>query len=129
MHERRQGGTELINHQLVRHRIFKMFQEVEVCRAIARRAYDWFANADDPEIAIAICAKTYCTQKAFEVASEAIQMFGGNGLAREYPVEKLMRDARATMIEDGESNILGLVAANRISAIYKSSTISMEGRL
>lgn len=119
VHERRQGGTELINHQLVRHRIFKMFQEVEVCRAIARRAFNWFANADNPEIAIAICAKTYCTQKAFEVASEAIQMFGGNGLTREYPVEKLMRDARATMIEDGESNILGLVAANRISAIYK----------
>jgi acyl-CoA dehydrogenase len=123
VHERRQGGTELMNHQLVRHRIYKMFQEVEVCRAIARRAYDWFANADDPEIAIAICAKTYCTQKAFEVASEAIQMLGGNGLTREYPVEKLMRDARATMIEDGESHILGLVAAGRISDIYKSSSV------
>ena len=123
VHERRQGGTELINHQLMRHRIFKLFQEVEACRALARRAFDWFANADEPEIAIAICAKTYCTEKAFLVASEAIQIFGGNGLTQEYPLEKLMRDARATMIEDGESNILGLVAANRISAIYRNSSI------
>lgn len=123
VHERRQGGTELINHQLMRHRIFKLFQEVEACRALARRAFDWFANADEPEISIAICAKTYCTEKAFLVASEAIQIFGGNGLTQEYPLEKLMRDARATMIEDGESNILGLVAANRISAIYRNSSI------
>lgn len=120
-HQRRQGGSELIQHQLVRHRIFKMFQEVEACRALARRAYDWFAHAAEPEIAASICAKTYCTEKAFQVASDAIQMMGGNGLTKEYPVEKLMRDARATMIEDGDNFMLGLVAAGRISAIYKAS--------
>ena len=123
VHERKQGGGELIGHQLMRHRIFKMFQDVESSRALSRRAYEWFASDNEPEIAIAICAKVYCTEKAFLVASEAIQMFGGNGLTKEYPVEKLMRDARATMIEDGESNILGLAAANRISEIYKNSSI------
>ena len=53
---------------------------------------------------------------AFEVASAAIQIFGGNGLSREYPVEKLMRDARASMIEDGCNEVLGLAAAAAMSS-------------
>jgi alkylation response protein AidB-like acyl-CoA dehydrogenase len=48
------------------------------------------------------------------VASEALQIFGGNGLTREYPIEKLVRDARASMIEDGCNEVLGLVGATRL---------------
>ena len=47
------------------------------------------------------------------MASEALQIFGGNGLSREYPVEKLLRDARASMIEDGVNEVLGLHAADK----------------
>ena len=43
-----------------------------------------------------------------------MQIFGGNGLSREYPVEKLLRDARASMIEDGCNDLLGLEAAARL---------------
>ena len=48
------------------------------------------------------------TQAAFEVASEALQLFGGNGLTLEYPLEKLLRDARAGMIADGCNEVLAL---------------------
>jgi len=48
------------------------------------------------------------------VASDALQLCGGNGLSREYPVAKLMRDARASMIEDGCNEVLGLVAASKL---------------
>ena len=51
------------------------------------------------------------TETAFELASAALQIFGGNGLSREYPIEKLLRDARASMIEDGCNEVLGLAAA------------------
>jgi alkylation response protein AidB-like acyl-CoA dehydrogenase len=44
------------------------------------------------------------------VASEAIQIFGGNGLSKEYPVEKMFRDARAAMIEDGVNETLSIAA-------------------
>jgi alkylation response protein AidB-like acyl-CoA dehydrogenase len=44
------------------------------------------------------------------VASEAIQIFGGNGLTREYPIEKIFRDARASMIEDGCNDLLAIKA-------------------
>jgi acyl-CoA dehydrogenase len=121
VHTRKQGGVELIKHQLVRHRIFKMFERVEVARAISRRAYNYFGQAKDPDIAIAMTAKVHCTQAAFDTASEALQIFGGNGLTEEYPIEKLMRDARATMIEDGESYMLGLTVANRLSDIYDAT--------
>jgi alkylation response protein AidB-like acyl-CoA dehydrogenase len=47
------------------------------------------------------------------VASDALQIFGGNGLTREYPIEKIMRDARASMIEDGCNEVLGLLAAEK----------------
>jgi alkylation response protein AidB-like acyl-CoA dehydrogenase len=57
-----------------------------------------------------VCA----TDTAFEVASEALQIFGGNGLTRDFPIEKLMRDARASMIEDGCNDILSLVGASRL---------------
>jgi|GEM_PF-1822938 len=59
-------------------------------------------------------AAPFAAQTAFETASAAVQIFGGNGLSREYPVEKLMRDARASMIEDGCNEALGLVAAAKL---------------
>ncbi|RKZ11943.1 acyl-CoA dehydrogenase, partial [bacterium] len=54
--------------------------------------------------------KVTSTQTAFEVASEALQIFGANGLTKEYPMEKLLRDARAGLILDGCNEILSIKA-------------------
>jgi alkylation response protein AidB-like acyl-CoA dehydrogenase len=62
----------------------------------------------------AAAAKVFCTQSAFEVATDAVQIYGGNGLCKEYPVEKLLRDARMSLIEDGENEVLGLMAGSRL---------------
>ncbi len=62
----------------------------------------------------AIAAKTFCTQACFEVTSDALQIFGGNGLSKEYPMEKFFRDARASLIEDGTNDILSLAGARPI---------------
>ena len=48
------------------------------------------------------------------MASEALQLFGGNGLSKEYPIEKIFRDARASLIEDGTNDVLSLAGARRI---------------
>ena len=58
--------------------------------------------------------KVYATEIAFKVASEALQIFGGIGLSKDYPIEKIFRDARASMIEDGENNVLSLVGASHL---------------
>jgi acyl-CoA dehydrogenase len=67
-----------------------------------------------PQLHYAVASKVTATQTAFEVASAALQIFGGNGLCREYPIEKLLRDARASMIEDGCNEVLSLFAAERL---------------
>jgi alkylation response protein AidB-like acyl-CoA dehydrogenase len=63
-----------------------------------------------------IASKTFCTQAAFEVASDALQLLGGNGLSKEYPIEKIFRDARAALIKDGTNDVLSLVGANLVLA-------------
>jgi alkylation response protein AidB-like acyl-CoA dehydrogenase len=70
--------------------------------------------AGPPPVHYSIASKTFCTTTGFEVASEALQIFGGNGLAREYPIEKLLRDARASMIEDGCNEMLSIVGGARL---------------
>ncbi len=107
-HERKQGGVPIIRHQDVARRLFHMARKVEVSRAISRRVTTFNMANDMPSLPAAMFAKTTSTQNAFEVASDAVQMFGGNGLTLEYPVEKLLRDARASMIEDGCNEVLAL---------------------
>ena len=110
-----QGGVPIIQHQAVKLRLFDMFRKVEVARSHVRRVC--VANSVTPggvPFQYAATVKTLCTQTAFEVASDAIQIFGGNGLTREYPVEKLFRDARSSLIEDGENGMLALMAAARL---------------
>ena len=65
-------------------------------------------TASIPALQAAMTSKITGTQNCFEVCSEALQIFGGNGLTREYPMEKLLRDARASMIEDGCNEVLSI---------------------
>jgi len=107
-HERKQGGVAIIQHQNVRHRLFHMFRKIEAARALTRRAAEYNATAPQPALQGSIASKINATQTAFEVASEALQIFGGNGLTKEYPMEKLLRDARASMIADGCNEMLAI---------------------
>lgn len=107
-HERKQGGVPIIRHQSVAYRLFHMFRKVEAARALTNRVVHYNFVSPNPALHAAMTAKVTATQSAFEVASDALQIFGGNGLTREYPVEKLLRDARASLIEDGCNEILAI---------------------
>ncbi|MBI4514940.1 MAG: acyl-CoA/acyl-ACP dehydrogenase [Deltaproteobacteria bacterium] len=111
--QRIQGGVPIIEHQSVKGRLFKMFAQVEAARSLAWRV-TLYNSTNPPLVQYSIASKVFCTNTAFETASAALQIFGGNGLSREYPIEKLMRDARASMIEDGCNEVLGLVGASRL---------------
>jgi len=114
--ERVQGGKRICEHQLVQKRLFEMFTKVEASRAISRAVALYNGASGTPSLEHAIVAKTFCTQASFEVASDALQVFGGYGLSREYPIEKMFRDARASLIEDGTNEVLSLAGAHRILA-------------
>ena len=112
--ERLQGGVPIAQHQSVQSRIFKMFARVEAARGLSRRVIMGNAANAPGNVQYSIASKTLCTQTAFEVASDALQIFGGNGLTKEYPIEKVLRDARASMIEDGCNHVLSLAAAEKL---------------
>ena len=108
-----QGGAPIIRHQNVQGTLFSMFRHVQAAQALSRHVMVQNATAE-PSVELAIASKVTATQTAFDVASDALGIFGGNGLSREYPIEKLLRDARASMIEDGSNDVLGLLAMERI---------------
>ena len=108
--ERIQGGKPIFEHQNIKLKLFEMFSIVEATRALTRRMALYNAVNMPPSGPHAVAAKVMATEGAFKVASEAIQIFGGYGLSKEYPVEKMFRDARASMIEDGVNETLALAA-------------------
>jgi alkylation response protein AidB-like acyl-CoA dehydrogenase len=112
--ERVQGGVAISQHQAVKLKLFRMFQATEAARSLARRVFVYNGSHEPSLLEYSIASKTFATQAAFDVANTAVQIFGGNGLSREYPVEKLLRDARASLIEDGCNDVLGLVAMDKI---------------
>jgi alkylation response protein AidB-like acyl-CoA dehydrogenase len=102
------GAKVISQHQLIQKKLFDMFTKVESARALGR-AVTWYnAQTMPPEPHYAMAAKVHNTQIAFEVASDAVQILAGNGLSREYPVERIFRDARAALIEDGDNDTLCL---------------------
>jgi alkylation response protein AidB-like acyl-CoA dehydrogenase len=72
-----------------------------------------------PATQYSMASKVFCTQTAFNVASDALQLHGGYGLAKEMLIEKLFRDARASMVEDGTNDVLSLAAAQKVLDTYQ----------
>ena len=113
-HERKAGGVPLVQHQHVRYRLFHMFRKVEMARALLHRVTTYNATASQPALHASTAAKVGVTQIAFEVANEALQMFGGNGMTKEYPMEKLVRDTRACLIADGCNEVLAIKGGTQL---------------
>jgi alkylation response protein AidB-like acyl-CoA dehydrogenase len=109
-----QGGRPLFEHQMIKHKLFDMFTKIEAARYLSRAAMIYNYNNTPPMIRYSIASKVFCTNTAFEVANDAVQIFGGNGVSREYPVEKFFRDARAALIEDGANDSLMITAAHHL---------------
>lgn len=102
-----QGGVPLVQHQLVQRKLFEMFTKLESARSLSRLANKRLTTGQ-LTTHYSIAAKVYCTQTAFELASDAIQLMGGMGLVKGSLPEMLMRDARASLIEDGANDVLAL---------------------
>lgn len=118
--ERMQGGKLLYEHSNVQQKLFEMFRKVEASRHLCRAAfvYNWSNPPENRLIEYGMAAKTFATQTALEVTSDAIQILGGNGLSKEYLLEKLFRDARTTLLCDGSNDILSLAGGYKIAVTY-----------
>jgi len=104
--ERVQGGKALIGHDSMKQRLFAMFSRVETSRALARAVAGCNFDNRAPAVEYSVACKFTNTELCYQNAHDAVQIFGGYGLAREYLPEKLFRDARACLIEDGCNEML-----------------------
>ncbi|VVO66695.1 putative acyl-CoA dehydrogenase fadE25 [Pseudomonas fluorescens] len=119
IHERKQGGALLAKHQLTQFRLGGMGTKVEAIRAMARHVAHYTKCSPRPHPYFTAAGKAFCCSELMNVVNEALQLFGGAGLTKEYPIEKLFRDARAMQIEDGENNILQMHYGYLLSQLHQ----------
>ncbi|MGH8478167.1 MAG: acyl-CoA dehydrogenase family protein [Gammaproteobacteria bacterium] len=113
--DRIQGGVPIIKHNNIKLKLFNMFAMIESSRAFARSVALY--NQADRVLASskhAIALRGIASHAALTVTSEAIQIFGGPGLMKEYPVEKMMRDAGLLMTMNGTNSALALKALHNL---------------
>ena len=111
--ERIQFGKPIIKNQALQFKIADMEIKTETARQMVAHALTKM-DMGLPYAKESAIAKCYASDIAMEVSSEAIQMFGGYGYSREYPVEKLLRDAKIFQIFEGTNEIQRIVIANNV---------------
>jgi len=123
--KRRAFGARLADFQAIDFKIAEMYQKVETARLLTWKAAWENDSGMDPTITASI-AKFYATEAAFEVVSEALQILGGYGYTRLFPVEKLLRDMRLPMIYEGTSEIQRIVVSRYLLEGYRSVMPALE---
>lgn len=113
--ERQQFGKPIIKNQAMLFKIADMEIKIETARQMVAHSLTRMDLGMTYSMESAI-AKCYASDIAMQVTSEAIQAFGGYGYSREYPVEKLLRDAKIFQIFEGTNEVLRIVTGNNITA-------------
>ncbi|MFX1526449.1 MAG: acyl-CoA dehydrogenase family protein, partial [Promethearchaeota archaeon] len=101
-------GRPIANYQVIQEKIANMFKDVEAARLLTYKAA-WEADQGLDNNLSSSIAKAFASDVAMNVTTEAIQIFGGYGYLRTYPVEKLFRDAKLYQIYEGTSEIQRIV--------------------
>jgi len=111
-------GKPIAQHQLIAAKLADMETKCEAARGLLYRFGRMVdEGASDEELTKASAmAKLYCTDVAMEVTTEAVQVLGGYGYIKEYPVERMMRDAKITQLYEGTNEIQRLVIAREMLA-------------
>jgi acyl-CoA dehydrogenase len=110
---RQQFGAPIITKQGVSFMLADMATKVEAARLLTWQAA-WNADQGNRATGKSAMAKCYASDTAMEVTTDAVQIFGGVGYMRDYPVEKLMRDAKLLQIYEGTNQIQRLVIARQL---------------
>ncbi|HET9932444.1 MAG TPA: acyl-CoA dehydrogenase family protein [Polyangiaceae bacterium] len=111
--ERKTFGVPIGEHQLVQAMLAEMAISTEGTRLLYQKAA-WNLDNGVRDPTISSLAKAFGADRAMQSALDAVQVFGGNGYVRDYPVEKLMRDAKVLQIYEGTSQIQRLVIARNL---------------
>lgn len=113
-HEREQFNQKIMGFQGVSFKLAEMATKIEASELLTRNAGD-LKNAGKKVTKEGAMAKLFASETSVEVSNDAVQIFGGYGFTKDYPVEKYFRDAKLCTIGEGTSNIQKMVIAREIS--------------
>ncbi|MGA7923200.1 MAG: acyl-CoA dehydrogenase family protein [Thermoplasmata archaeon] len=115
--KRQSFGKPISEHQAIQLKLANMAQSIHAARLLTWHAA-WKIDHDEPATLESAIAKCFASDAAMRVADEAIQIFGGYGYMKSYPVEKLLRDAKLTQIYEGSNEIQRIVIARELLEHY-----------
>jgi len=111
--ERKAFGAPIGGFQAVQFMLADMAKEIEAARLLTQQSA-WMVDHGRRASKHSSIAKCFATDAAMRITTDAVQIFGGNGYTKEYPVEKLMRDAKLMQIYEGTNQIQRLVIAREL---------------
>ncbi|MFH1261831.1 MAG: acyl-CoA dehydrogenase family protein [Pseudomonadota bacterium] len=111
---RRQFGQSIASFQMIQQMLADMACRVEAARQLVYAAAHALDTGDPAANRLAAQCKYTATEMAMEVTTKAVQLFGGYGYMRDYPIEKYMRDAKITQIYEGTNQVQLLVVARNL---------------
>jgi acyl-CoA dehydrogenase len=112
--DRKTFGVPIAEHQMVQAMLADMAIGIEATRLLYQKAA-WNLDNGVRDPIVSSFAKAFGADRAMQTAIDAVQVFGGNGYVRDYPVEKLMRDAKLLQIYEGTSQVQRLVIARAVT--------------
>jgi alkylation response protein AidB-like acyl-CoA dehydrogenase len=124
--ERHAFGQPIAKFQAIQHKLADMSMEIDAARLLVHRAA-WLKQNDRPHAEAGAKAKLFASEMARRQTGEAIQILGGYGYTKEFPVERYYRDAKITEIYEGTSEIQRLVIARAILGLQESTVGGRRG--
>ena len=113
MHERKQFGKSLASFQALQFKLADMTTELVAARQMVRLAAAKLDAKHPDRSTYCAMAKRFATDVGFNVCDEALQIFGGYGYTKEYPLERYLRDNRVHRILEGTNEVMRLIIARR----------------
>jgi butyryl-CoA dehydrogenase len=108
---RRQFGAAISSFQAIQHMLADMATQVEAARALVYHAAKVIDSGGKNISRLSSMAKLFASDVAMKVTTDAVQILGGYGFMKDYPVEKMMRDAKITQIYEGTNQVLRNIIA------------------
>ncbi|TFG40118.1 MAG: acyl-CoA dehydrogenase [Candidatus Aminicenantes bacterium] len=124
--ERRQFGQTVMSHQAIQFMLADMATQIEAARQLVYHSARVIDSGAKNVNKIAAMGKVFATDTAMRVTTDAVQLFGGYGYCKDYPIEKYMRDAKITQIYEGTNQVQRLVIGRALTRELKELTDHLD---
>jgi alkylation response protein AidB-like acyl-CoA dehydrogenase len=111
---RKQFGKVLAEQQALQFRLADMATNLHASRLLVRQAASLLDAKDPAGTSAAAMAKQFATDKCFDVVNNALQLLGGYGYLKEYPIERYLRDLRVHQILEGTNEIMRVIVSRKL---------------